>query len=539
MYIQKRIKFNRGVVPALLSIVCGVLLNVPHAQATTLVDPGIDVTPFLVPPNEQSLTVDINPPDVFVTSSTSEFQFVFNPSSCTQPTNPWPAAAAAAFEAAGNIWAAQLHSVVPIVVEACWRPLASNVLGSAGGPHTRDWAGTPTGSTWYPRSLAHALQRVDGNGPTAEINANFNSNFANWYFGTDGVTPSNQFDFVSVVLHEMGHGLGVAGFMRYGGNLGDGVGQYGLGSGLPNQWDRLAKDGNGNLLTSIANTSTALGTAITGGTGGGVFLHGSSGIAANGGPVQLYTPSVWRQGSSYSHFGQSFNGGPDSLMTFSIGTGQSEHVLGPVTLAVMKDVGWPEDNDANVGRAISVVGFVPGGGILGSLTTDFTFTNNGSENLQNFYLLVNTANNATMGNADITTNGGGVDSIREVANSALPGSDGLLQNGEALTIRLVTDITAAPFNLNFDVVASDQLIASKTTSPNVIASFSINQTILQQAGIEFDGINTATSIDTDSNLSLAASGGTSGIGAIGGRSDLLLPGLLILALLCFTRRRLR
>ncbi len=41
-----------------------------------------------------------------------------------------------------------------------------------------------------------------------EIDASFNSAFANWYLGTDGNVPSNKWDFYSVVLHELGHGLG-------------------------------------------------------------------------------------------------------------------------------------------------------------------------------------------------------------------------------------------------------------------------------------------------------------------------------------------
>ena len=35
-----------------------------------------------------------------------------------------------------------------------------------------------------------------------------------WYFGTDGSTPFSQYDFVSVVMHEIAHGLNFAGSMR-------------------------------------------------------------------------------------------------------------------------------------------------------------------------------------------------------------------------------------------------------------------------------------------------------------------------------------
>ena len=46
-----------------------------------------------------------------------------------------------------------------------------------------------------------------------DIITSFNSHAAvDWYFGTDGNTPSRRRDFVSVVLHEIGHGLGFISF---------------------------------------------------------------------------------------------------------------------------------------------------------------------------------------------------------------------------------------------------------------------------------------------------------------------------------------
>ncbi|MCK7534680.1 MAG: hypothetical protein MZV63_28610 [Marinilabiliales bacterium] len=43
------------------------------------------------------------------------------------------------------------------------------------------------------------------------MNATFNKE-VKWYFGTDGNTPELLYDFVTVVLHEIGHGLGFTGF---------------------------------------------------------------------------------------------------------------------------------------------------------------------------------------------------------------------------------------------------------------------------------------------------------------------------------------
>ena len=56
--------------------------------------------------------------------------------------------------------------------------------------------------------------------------------------------------------------------------------------------------------------------------------------------MPLYAPSPWSDGSSYSHLAESYNGTPNALMTFSLANGESIHSPGPVTLGIMKDVGW-------------------------------------------------------------------------------------------------------------------------------------------------------------------------------------------------------
>ena len=45
-----------------------------------------------------------------------------------------------------------------------------------------------------------------------DIVANFNSN-VDWYYGTDMNCPDTLYDLVTVVMHEIGHGLGFTGFL--------------------------------------------------------------------------------------------------------------------------------------------------------------------------------------------------------------------------------------------------------------------------------------------------------------------------------------
>lgn len=114
-----------------------------------------------------------------------------------------------AFQFAVDIWQSKITSAVPIVVNANWIPLSPGVLGSAGANNFfANFSGAPLASTWYPAAMANKLAGfdLDTSGSGHDINANFNSNFTDWYLGTDGNPPFNQYDFVSVVLHELGHG---------------------------------------------------------------------------------------------------------------------------------------------------------------------------------------------------------------------------------------------------------------------------------------------------------------------------------------------
>ncbi len=262
---------------------------------------------------------------------------VYNPSTCKGTVSPWPAEAQTAFNYAVNIWQTLLTPSQTIVVYACWRSdLETGVLGLAGpADFYRDFTGAPMAGTWYPIALANELAGGDLNGSDPEINANFSSTF-DWYFGTDGNT-GGKVDFATVVLHELGHGLGFVGSMR----VVLRVGSWGYGSGYPFIYDRFTEDGSGTALLNTAvypNHSLALGSALT---SGAVYFDGPHANAANGGRrVKLYAPSTWQDGSSYSHLDEVFNNTPNALMTYSLAPGEVVHDPGPVTLGMFEDMGW-------------------------------------------------------------------------------------------------------------------------------------------------------------------------------------------------------
>jgi len=120
-----------------------------------------------------------------------------------------PAQAQAAMQFAADVWGSYLVSDVAVRVAIDWEDRGDNRLLASAGPTTlfRDFAGSIP-DTWYPVALAEAIAGRDLNDTgNADINVNANST-ANWYFGTDGNTPRRQIDLVSVMMHELGHGLG-------------------------------------------------------------------------------------------------------------------------------------------------------------------------------------------------------------------------------------------------------------------------------------------------------------------------------------------
>lgn len=129
------------------------------------------------------------------------------------------------FQRAVDLWAALLESPVEIRVGATFDPLDCNAnevtLGEAGPTSVfRDFAGAPLANTYYPSALADRLAGMDLAPSENDIEAQFNSSFGTtcpfpqtWYYGLDGAPGTDAVDLLSVVLHELGHGMGFLSFV--------------------------------------------------------------------------------------------------------------------------------------------------------------------------------------------------------------------------------------------------------------------------------------------------------------------------------------
>src|SRR6218665_404143 len=169
-----------------------------------------------------------------------------------------------AFTYAANIWGATLTSSQPIVINAQMTALACTAtgatLGSAGATSTfRNFANAPFTNTLYSYALANKIAGAYlGTNNAAQINANFNSNLGlnanclpgrTWYLGLDGNHGLN-IDFIPVLLHEMGHGLGFQTFTN-----GPSGAQNG---GYPSVWDHyLMGSVTGKVWKDMTNAERA------------------------------------------------------------------------------------------------------------------------------------------------------------------------------------------------------------------------------------------------------------------------------------------
>jgi hypothetical protein len=133
-----------------------------------------------------------------------------------------------AYAYAAQMWGSILQSDVPILVRAAFveQPCTATgaVLGSAGASNVlRDFPGAIAPATWHHIALAESIVGVDVNPGLPDINSQFNSRIngdpaclggADWYYGLDGETPAGSINFLNVVMHEIGHGLGFSSFIN-------------------------------------------------------------------------------------------------------------------------------------------------------------------------------------------------------------------------------------------------------------------------------------------------------------------------------------
>jgi len=251
-----------------------------------------------------------------------------------------------AVEFAAAIWGSLLDGFGSVEIAASFDPLACNAtsaaLGMAGPSNaSRDFDGALAAQVWFVSALANKLAGTDLDPGGEDASATFNSSLGTtcvfprtWYYGLDAAPTADEIDLVSVVLHELAHGLGFLSLV----DLSTGEKFFGFDDAyslwledhstalrypnMPLDSDRIAASTDTGDLHWVGPSVTAASGGLTSGA------HPS-------GHVEMYAPSPSAPGSSVSHFSNALE--PNELMEPFFIT--ANHSVG-LAVDLLLDIGW-------------------------------------------------------------------------------------------------------------------------------------------------------------------------------------------------------
>jgi len=269
-----------------------------------------------------STPIDVSVPIAALAVGNSMVHYVFNYTSGSQY---WTADAIAALQFAADKIASYLVVAQPVTLTfdvTAYDSPDSVTLASAGS----DIRGFVPGY-FYTVVQNKLIRGLDSNFYLSDgvINVNFGQA---WSFG-DSVSYG-QYDFVSVMMHELMHAYGFTSYLNQ------------AGSNTGNKWPLFTSGIGDQTGTPVISDSfgfnTAFNTNLTGGNGGLYFI-GNHAVVAYGGPVPLYTPTVWEAGSSGAHLDDYTFWGAQ-LMEATTGSGLGVRVLSPIEQGILQDLGY-------------------------------------------------------------------------------------------------------------------------------------------------------------------------------------------------------
>lgn len=173
------------------------------------------------------------------------------------------------------------------------------------------------------------LTGTDANGDTADGAIVWNFAY-NW--GAGDVIGANQYDLESTAMHELVHAMG---FLSYLGEPGDN--NY---TAWPVFSSLIVTSTRKRTINSVGRWDTQYDPNLLG-HNGGLYLGGTHAVDAYGGPVPLYTPDPWEEGSSTNHLDDNVFTGPNAqLMNAKAGKGPGIRTLSDIEVGILRDLGY-------------------------------------------------------------------------------------------------------------------------------------------------------------------------------------------------------
>ena len=272
------------------------------------------------------------------------------------------------FEKAAEILNASLDVTAPVKVQAAFNSMSCNSregeLGYA-GPEGIEYS--LEGQSAIPHALYNQLVGEDVDPDTSEIYARFNSSIdnndnclsdTNWYYGFDA-PEGYDISLLTVVLHEITHGLGFLSFFPQDGGFGalwnDGF------NNLTELYDPFSRNllnaETGEYLIDQAKNDRYLSLRNTSNlVWDGSYVNSKATNlteGVNNDHVQIYAPASYERGSSTSHFDTALS--PNELMEPTYAEFEDNAGL---ALEALFDIGWQPnpDNLPNYAPVLDAIG---------------------------------------------------------------------------------------------------------------------------------------------------------------------------------------
>ncbi len=345
-----------------------------------------------------------------------------------------------AIQYAVNKLSNRLNSAVNIDVNVRFESLKGDSTGAilAGALSIRfyqNFQGAPISNTLYHGAIAEKISGINLNGNSSgiskydiwvQINSDVDGNVSlgsrKWYYGFDASPSGGDIDFITVLTHELIHGLGFSTQMtsetgaRYLGlhdNFINNLEHHGATPAKYSEMTTNIQRSNGNK-SAIYNGTRIVGTNLHWvGPALLAVANNNNGFEVNG-HAGMYSPNPVQSGSSVSHFSTLFRR-PDEMMEPSYSG--PDHNIG-LAAQVLEDVGWGKLNSDSRSVDLSIgVASANLNPVRGSNESYFiTVTNNSGANpatgivVSSFlprnstFVSVNPANGATCDTTNVLQN---------------------------------------------------------------------------------------------------------------------------------------